>query len=109
MTVRSLCTRRRSPENRAALIFAVSLARMYLFLGQYKKGIEVISPVPLSQAGTFGMLLYAETGQMAKAVEIARAESGQIPYGVRSIHSRLCVGCRGRPCGSEGDVDQRST
>ena len=27
------------------------------------------------------MLLYAETGQMAKAVEIARGESGQIPRG----------------------------
>jgi tetratricopeptide (TPR) repeat protein len=50
-------------------------------VGQHKKGIEVISPLPLSQAGLFGMLLYAETGQMAKAVEIARADSNRNPYG----------------------------
>ena len=54
--------------------FRSQLARMYLFLGEYKNGIEVISPLPLSQAGLFGMLLYAETGQMAKAVEMARGE-----------------------------------
>ena len=65
----------------ASVEFRSQMARMYLFLGQYKKGIEVISPLPLSQAGLFGMLLYAETGQMAKAVEIARGDSGRIPYG----------------------------
>jgi TolB-like protein/Tfp pilus assembly protein PilF len=52
--------------------FRSQMARMYLYLGQYKNASEVISPLPLSQAGMFGMLLYAETGQMAKAVEIAR-------------------------------------
>jgi tetratricopeptide (TPR) repeat protein len=61
--------------------FRRQLARLYLFLDQHNKGIEVISPLPLSQAGIFGMLLYAETGQVAKAVEIARGESGQIPRG----------------------------
>ena len=43
--------------------FRTQLARMYLFLGEYEKGIEVISPLPPSQVGPFGMLLYAETGQ----------------------------------------------
>jgi tetratricopeptide (TPR) repeat protein len=61
--------------------FRSQLARMYLFLGEYKNGIEVISPLPLSQAGLFGMLLYAETGQMAKAVEMARGDPSQTPYG----------------------------
>jgi TolB-like protein/predicted Zn-dependent protease len=64
--------------------FRSQIARMYVYVGQHKKGIEVISiisPLPLSQAGLFGMLLYAETGQMAKAVEIARADSNRNPYG----------------------------
>jgi TolB-like protein/Tfp pilus assembly protein PilF len=61
--------------------FRSQLARMYLFLGQSQKGIEVISPVPPNQAGIFGMLLYAETGQMAKAVEIARGNLGTPAYG----------------------------
>ena len=61
--------------------FRSQMARMYLYLGQHKKGIEVISPLPLSQAGIFGMLLYAETGQMAKAVEIARGDPSRPPYG----------------------------
>jgi TolB-like protein/Tfp pilus assembly protein PilF len=63
-----------------SLDFRSQMARMYLYLGQHQKGIEVISPLPLSQAGIFGMLLYAETGQMAKAVEIARGDSSQPPY-----------------------------
>lgn len=61
--------------------FRSQLARMYLYLGQYKNGIEVISPLPLSQAGLFGMLLYAETGQMAKAVEIARGNPSRTSHG----------------------------
>jgi DNA-binding winged helix-turn-helix (wHTH) protein/TolB-like protein/Flp pilus assembly protein TadD len=60
--------------------FRTQLARMYLFLGQYKKGLEVISPLPLSQTGIFGMLLYLETGQGAKAVEIARGDPSRPPH-----------------------------
>ncbi|MGH9674863.1 MAG: tetratricopeptide repeat protein [Bryobacteraceae bacterium] len=61
--------------------FRSQLARMYLFLGQYKNGIDVISSVPLSQACCFGMLLYAETGQMDKAVEIATGDPSRTPLG----------------------------
>jgi TolB-like protein/Tfp pilus assembly protein PilF len=71
-----------------SVVFRSQMARMYLYLGQHKNASEVISPLPLSQAGLFGMLLYAETGQMAKAVEIAhgpvedgRADSSRPPYG----------------------------
>ncbi|MFN0102301.1 MAG: tetratricopeptide repeat protein [Bryobacteraceae bacterium] len=53
--------------------FRTQLARMYLFLGEYEKGIEVISPLPPSEAGPFGMLLYAETGQKDKALEVLRS------------------------------------
>lgn len=60
------------------------LARMYLYLGQEKRGLEVISPLPVGQAGYFGMLLYAESGQMGKAVEIARAGSTGVAYGFRA-------------------------
>ena len=55
--------------------FRSQLARMHLYLGQAKRGLEVIAPLPVAQAGYFGMLLYAESGQLAKAVEIARAGS----------------------------------
>ena len=66
-----------------SLDFRSQMARIYLYLGQHKKGIEVISPLSLSQAGVFGMLLYAEIGQMAKAVEIARGDPSRPPYGSR--------------------------
>jgi TolB-like protein len=66
------------PVNR---YFRSQLARIYLFLGESQKGIEVISSVPLNQAGIFGMLLYLETGQHAKAVEIARGNSERRVYG----------------------------
>jgi DNA-binding winged helix-turn-helix (wHTH) protein/TolB-like protein/Tfp pilus assembly protein PilF len=61
--------------------FRSQMARMYLYLGQHKKGIEVISPLPLSQAGLFGMLLYADTGQRSKAAEVTRGDSSRVPYG----------------------------
>jgi hypothetical protein len=54
---------------------------MYLFLGQHKKGLEVISPLPPNRVGVFGMLLYAETGQMDKAIEFARGDSAKNSYG----------------------------
>jgi tetratricopeptide (TPR) repeat protein len=56
------------PDNRE---FRTQLARIYFFLGEYKKGVEVISALPPSQVGTFGMLLYAETGEMSKALQAA--------------------------------------
>ena len=61
--------------------FRSQLARMYLYLGRHDKGIELISALPLTQVGLFGMLLYAETGQMAKAVEIPHGDSSRAPYG----------------------------
>jgi tetratricopeptide (TPR) repeat protein len=45
------------------------LVRIHLFRGDYEKGLDVISALPPSQAGTFGMLLYAETGQKDRALE----------------------------------------
>jgi DNA-binding winged helix-turn-helix (wHTH) protein/TolB-like protein/Flp pilus assembly protein TadD len=53
--------------------FRRQLARMYLYLGEYEKGIEVISPLPTSQAGPFGLLLYAETRRIDKAIEVVRS------------------------------------
>jgi DNA-binding winged helix-turn-helix (wHTH) protein/TolB-like protein len=70
--------------------FRSQMGRMYLYLGQHNKGIEVISPLPLSQAGIFGMLLYAQTGQMAKAVEIARGDPSRPSYGF-AAYMRGCV------------------
>jgi DNA-binding winged helix-turn-helix (wHTH) protein/TolB-like protein/Flp pilus assembly protein TadD len=61
--------------------FRSQLARMHLFLGQHKKGLEAISPLPPSRAGVFGMLLYAETGQMDKAIQFARGESARNSLG----------------------------
>ena len=58
------------PDNQA---FRSQLARMYLFLNEYKKGLAVIAPLPPGQAGIFGLLLYAETGQLQKAAEAVRA------------------------------------
>ena len=58
----------------ASVEFRSQMARIYLYLGQYENASEVVSPLPLSQAGLFGMLVYAETGQMPKAVEIARGD-----------------------------------
>jgi DNA-binding winged helix-turn-helix (wHTH) protein/TolB-like protein len=63
-----------------SLDFRSQMARMCLYLGQYRKGIDVISPLPLSQAGIFGMLLYAETGQIEKAVEVAGGDPGGRPH-----------------------------
>ena len=59
------------PENRW---FRTQLARMYLFLGDHSKGLEMISALPLSDVGPFGMVLYAESGSMDKAVEVARTD-----------------------------------
>ena len=53
--------------------FRHQLARIYAFSGEYNRGIEVLSRLPRSQAGPFGMALYAETGQMDKAVEVVRS------------------------------------
>ena len=53
--------------------FRTQLARMYLHLREYEKGIEVISPLSSRQVGPFGLLLYAETGRIDKAVEVVRS------------------------------------
>ena len=80
--------------------FRSQMARMYLYLGQHKKGIEVISPLPLSQAGIFGMLLYAETGQMAKAVEIARGDPSRPPYGFAAYMRGYVLAAAGDQAGA---------
>ena len=74
----------------ASIEFRRQLARMHLYLGRHKDALQVISPVPVSQAGIFGMMLYAETGQMDKAVEIARGDPGQAPDGF-DAYLRGCV------------------
>jgi tetratricopeptide (TPR) repeat protein len=80
-----------------SLDFRSQMARIYLYLGQHKKGIDLISPLPLSQAGIFGMLLYADTGQMDKAVAIAREEPG--PRG----HYGFAAYMRGSVLAAAGD------
>lgn len=65
------------PENRE---FRSQLARIHLFHGEYKKGVQVISALPPSQAGTFGMLVYAEAGQMDKALEAAWADRQSLGF-----------------------------
>ena len=59
--------------------FRRQLARIYAFSGEYNRGIEVLSRLPLSQTGAFGMVLYAETGQMDKAVEVVRSARDRGP------------------------------
>lgn len=83
-----------------SLDFRSQMARMYLYLGQHKKGIEVISPLSLSQAGVFGMLLYAETGQMAKAIEIARGDPSRTPYGFQAYMSGYVLVAAGDQTGA---------
>ncbi len=53
--------------------FTMMLTWIHLFLGNYERGLKVIAPLPPERAGTFGMLLYAETGQVDKAVEVIRS------------------------------------
>jgi DNA-binding winged helix-turn-helix (wHTH) protein/TolB-like protein/Flp pilus assembly protein TadD len=81
--------------------FRSQMARMYLYLGQFRKGIEVISPLPLSQAGIFGMLLYAEGGQMAKAVEIARGDPDRPPYGFAAYMRGYVLAAAGDQAGAK--------
>jgi tetratricopeptide (TPR) repeat protein len=83
-----------------SLDFRSQMARIYLYLGQHKKGIEVISPLSLSQAGVFGMLLYAETGQMAKAIEIARGDPSRTPYGFQAYMSGYVLVAAGDQTGA---------
>lgn len=80
--------------------FRSQMARIYLYLGRQKNGIEVISPLSLSQAGIFGMLLYAETGQMAKAVEIARGLPSRPPYGFGAYMSGYVLAAAGDQSGA---------
>jgi tetratricopeptide (TPR) repeat protein len=81
--------------------FRSQMARMYLYLGQFRKGIEVISPLPLSHAGIFGMLLYAEGGQMAKAVEIARGDPDRPPYGFPAYMRGYVLAAAGDQAGAK--------
>lgn len=80
--------------------FRTQLARMYLFLGQHNNGIEVISAVPFNRDCCFRMLLYAEMGQMAKAVEIARANSNHPPYGFAAYIRGYVLATAGDQAGS---------
>jgi DNA-binding winged helix-turn-helix (wHTH) protein/TolB-like protein/Flp pilus assembly protein TadD len=81
--------------------FRSQLGRMYLFLGQHKDGMEVISPLPLSQAGVFGMLLYLETGQVAKAVEIARTDPSRPPLGFAAYIRGFVLAAAGDNAGAK--------
>ena len=83
--------------------FRSQMARMYLYLGQHKKGIEAISPLPLSQAGVFGMLLYAEAGQIDKAVTIARGDPSRPTYGFAAYMSGYVLAAAGDQVGA-GEV-----
>jgi DNA-binding winged helix-turn-helix (wHTH) protein/TolB-like protein len=81
--------------------FRSQLARMYLFLGQHKNGIEIISALPLSQACCFGMLLYLETGQVDKAVKIARVDSSRPPHGFTAYIRGFVLAAAGDHAGAE--------
>jgi len=81
--------------------FRTQMARMYLFLGQYQKGIDVISPLPPSQAGEFGLLLYAETGQRDKIAEFARGDPGGTPYGFPAYARGFVLAAAGDVAGAK--------
>jgi tetratricopeptide (TPR) repeat protein len=70
-------------------------------LGQHKNGIEIISTLPLSQVGVFGMLLYAETGRMAEAVEIARGDASRTPYGFHAYIRGYVLAAAGDHAGAK--------
>lgn len=81
--------------------FRSQLARMHLFLGQHKKGLEVISPLPPSRAGVFGMLLYAETGQMDKALQFARGDSARNSVGFTAYTQGWVLAAAGDEAGAK--------
>jgi tetratricopeptide (TPR) repeat protein len=64
------------PDN---LEFLHQLARCYLYLGEYRKGIDTLAPLPLDQRGMFGMLLYAKAGQVDHARHSVRANLQRDP------------------------------
>jgi len=92
----------------ANMEFRRQLSRMHLYLGRHKDALQVISPLPVRQAGIFGMMLYAETGQMEKAVEIARGESQTTSIRIRCLPSGLRARCCGRPHWSQGNLGNRA-
>ena len=59
--------------------FRRQLARIYAFSGEYNRGIELLSLLPHGQVGPFGMALYAESGQMEKAVEVVLSDRQPAP------------------------------
>jgi TolB-like protein/Tfp pilus assembly protein PilF len=61
------------------LEFRYQLARSYLYLGDYQEGINTLAPLPVSQAGMFGMLLYARAGQTEKGTEAVRTNLKRDP------------------------------
>lgn len=67
--------------------FRTQLARMHLFQGEYEKGIAALATLPVQEVGPFGMALYAETGQPAKAIEAVKSFS----HGVFSAYIGGCV------------------
>jgi tetratricopeptide (TPR) repeat protein len=70
--------------------FRRQLARLYLFLGQHNKGIEVISPLPLSQAGIFGMVLYAETGRWPRPSKSPAGSQAKFPGDSKHTFAVMC-------------------
>jgi DNA-binding winged helix-turn-helix (wHTH) protein/Tfp pilus assembly protein PilF len=59
------------PENRA---FRGQSVRMHLFLNDQANGLDLISSLPPSAVGQWGMLLFAEAGMMDRAMEVARTD-----------------------------------
>jgi tetratricopeptide (TPR) repeat protein len=72
------------------------LARIYFFGGELEKGIDALSVRTLSQGGSFGanfgLLLYVEGGELAKAVQVVRDEQSNDPPPVLDGFSAYCRG-----------------
>jgi DNA-binding winged helix-turn-helix (wHTH) protein/TolB-like protein len=90
------------PENHE---FRAQLVRIYYFSGEYKKGINVLSERPLSDTGTFGttfgLFMYVETGELAKAIEIVRNER---KYNAHPEAHGFAVYSRGAVLEAAGDL-----
>jgi TolB-like protein/DNA-binding winged helix-turn-helix (wHTH) protein len=80
--------------------FRTQLARMFLYLGQHERGMQVIASLRPEQAGPFGMVLYLEAGQLETARRIARIDSFG-PYWLFGVYMRMYVLTRaGDPAGA---------
>jgi tetratricopeptide (TPR) repeat protein len=57
--------------------FRRQLARIYLYVREYEKGMEALAPLPPGRAGGFAAILYAEAGRKDELMKAVRAN----PYG----------------------------